>query len=84
MKLRNGNTHHHSPASSRVVLESNPIEDDEEKIKLERIFASDDADSENNPDTLEDGIWMNSPVDIKDFARLSKKSYKRTLGRYLY
>jgi hypothetical protein len=80
--LRNGK--HHSSIPSRLLFGSNPIE--EEKINFERFFANDavDDESSNNADvdTLDEGIWLNVPVDVGDaFGPSKKRSYKRTLGR---
>ncbi|KAG5675314.1 hypothetical protein PVAND_005225 [Polypedilum vanderplanki] len=82
---------HHSSSiiPSRVFYETNPtsMEEEKERINLERIFANDysanndrifnNDDNDMNTDTLDEGIWLDAPIDIADFMTHSKKSLRR-------
>lgn len=52
----------------------------------ERIFEYDDNvepdnNEKNTEDTLEDGIWLDTPVDIEQ-KHARRASLKRTMGRF--
>ena len=79
MKLRSGKLFVPTSSAGRATFERSPAGD--ERLNFERIFSSDDLEN-GDVDTLDDGLWLDNPIDLEHLAKSQKRPSKRLLGRY--